>query len=526
MSDNQLQTLEEKGLVKVATRRPELEYLFRHALVQDAAYGSLLKQERRLLHGQVGEALESLYPDRVGELAPVLAMHFEQAGETEKAIEYFVAGGQHALQQNAIQEAFGAFDQASILVGREPAAEGATSEEDARRLRQRVEIDLGRAEAGYTVLSVDEALAGLEATVDDAEKVGDADLITRLHVLIALGLLQSGQTATEPRVARSLRRLEELGEAQGDPSILAMPLAFVGLSQVFGGPVRDGVKALEQAVPLMQHRKDSIGAAFARGGLAMGYATLGEFDKAEAAAEETKKAAAESDLIAQLDALIAESMVRAAQGRLDLAVPIARECVDRAEKTGASACVLASSWVLGDSLHRLGEFAAARDVLKRGAEVALAVDRQVWRPTLQSWLRSAAAAMGEVGPSADWEEALATTRAIGNRVNEAGILGKRAESEAARGDIDAAVRDFEAATTLAESEGMRPALARMLVAWGEALRRAGRNDEAAPRLERAVALFEEMGLKGEAQGVRTRQAIGDVRLSFEPPAEAPEPPVQ
>ena len=46
--------------------RPELEYLFRHALVQDAAYGSLLKQERRELHGQVGEALEELYPERVG----------------------------------------------------------------------------------------------------------------------------------------------------------------------------------------------------------------------------------------------------------------------------------------------------------------------------------------------------------------------------------------------------------------------------------------------------------------------------
>ena len=46
-ADLQLDTLEAKGLIRLATIDPELEYLFRHALVQDAAYESLLKQERR-----------------------------------------------------------------------------------------------------------------------------------------------------------------------------------------------------------------------------------------------------------------------------------------------------------------------------------------------------------------------------------------------------------------------------------------------------------------------------------------------
>ena len=514
MTDTQLETLEEKGLVKLATIRPELEYLFRHALVQDAAYGSLLKQERRQLHGQVGEALETLYPDRVGELAPVLAMHFEQAGETDKAIEYFVVGGQHALQQNAIQEAFGAFDQASILIAREPAPADASPDVARARLRRQVEVDLGRADAGYTVLPVDESLGALEGAVERAEELGDIELITRIHVLIALGRLQSGESPESPPVARSLRRLEEIGEQQSDPSILAMPLAFVGLSQVFAGPVRDGVKALEQAVPLMQQRHDSIGAAFARGGLAMGYASLGEFDKADAAVRDTKEFAAKSDLIAQLDALIAESAVRAAEGRLDLAVPIARECVDRAEKTGASACVLASSWILGDALHRLGEFAAAKDVLQRGADVAMAVDRQVWRPTLQSWLRTTTAALGEISQDEDWDEALETSRRIGNHVGEAGILGKRAEAEAEHGDIEAAEADYRAAIGLLDGLGMRPAMARGLLSWGNALRRAGRTTEAAPILDRSIALFEELGLDREAAAARTILGLGGARIAF------------
>ena len=509
--DTQLDTLTAKGLVRLVAEQPELEYLFRHALVQDAAYGSLLKQERRDLHGRVGEALEQLYPERTGELAPVLAMHFEQAGDQEKAIDYYVAGGQHALGQNAIQEAFGAFDHAAGLIDR--TAETGTTTESPLRRRRRIEVKLGRARAGYSFLPADEALGSLEEIVAEAEALGDLELLSRVHMLIALGRLQSGAPPSEPTVARSLARIEEIGLALGDPAIRAMPLAFVGLSQVFSGPVRAGVEALEKAVPLLQEQKDSIGAAFARGGLAMGYATLGEFDKADAAAANAKELAADGDLIAQLDALIAESMVRAAEGRLDLAVPLARECVDRAESTGASACVLASSWVLGDALHRQGQFADARKILQRGADVALMVDRQVWRPTLQAWLRTAAAALGEV-EGGDFDEALATARSIGNHLGEAGILGKRAETMAARGNLEAALADFGAAVRILEEQEARPALARALHGWGDALRGAGRTDEARPLLERSAALFNELGLSREAGAVRTTLALGVTKLAF------------
>ena len=512
-ADTQLDTLTAKGLVRLAAERPEIEYLFRHALVQDAAYGSLLKQERRELHGRVGEALEALYPERTGELAPVLAMHFEQAGDSEKAIDYYAAGGQHALLQNAIQEAFGAFDQASSLIDRTASAPG-SEPESPRRRRRRIEVKLGRARAGYSFLSADEALASLEEIVTEAEDLGDLELLSRVHMLIALGRLQSGAPPSEPTVARSLARIEEIGLALDDPSIRAMPLAFVGLSQVFNGPVRAGVEALEKAVPLMHQQRDSIGAAFARGGLAMGYATLGEFDKADIAAANAKELAEDGDLIAQLDALIAESMVRAAEGRLDLAVPIARECVDMAEATGASACVLASSWVLGDALHRLGKFADARDILKRGADVALMVDRQVWRPTLQAWLRTASAALGEIA-GGDYEESLAMARSIGNHIGEAGILSKRAEAAAGRGEFDAAVADFALAAAILEGEGARPSLARVLRGWGETLRAAGHMDEATPILQQSLALFETLDLRTEAAAVRAVLTLGGLKLTFD-----------
>jgi tetratricopeptide (TPR) repeat protein len=507
-TETQLDTLEAKGLIRLAALRPELEYLFRHALVQDAAYGSLLKQERRGLHAQVGEALESLYPERREELAAVLAMHFEQAGETDKAIDYHLAAGSYGLHRNALTEAYAAFDRAAELL---PPPDPADDEPSRRR---RVEVLLGRVQTGYSFRPTGELFAELDALVPDIESLNDDALSSRIHMLIALGHLQIGESASLPSVKRSLDRMAQIGEKTGDPSLRALPMALVGMSQVFSGSVRDGVKALEEAVPLLDGSHDSIGVAFARGALAIGYGVLGEFAKAQEAARRTSELAAKGDLIAQLDALIAESMVRSAMGDLDAAVPLARECVDRAEATGASACVMASSWVLGDAFHRQGKFAEAREVLQRGTDISMVVDRRVWRPTLQAWLSSTTVALGDV-PEDNWEEALASARSIGNLQGQAGILAKRAEVAASRGETDAAVADFRASTELMEALGARPMLARALQSWAGLLRAAGRNAEADPLLRRSLALFEELGLEPEASVVRTSLALGATKLVFD-----------
>ncbi|HKB27653.1 MAG TPA: tetratricopeptide repeat protein [Candidatus Limnocylindrales bacterium] len=506
-TETQLDTLEAKGLIRLAASVPELEYLFRHWLVQDAAYGSLLKQERKVLHGQVGAALEALYPDRRDELAAVLGMHFEEAGDDEKAIGYLTAAGRYAVDRNAIQEAFSAYDRAAALLP------PATPQDDLATRRRRIEVQLGRSKASWTFRNVNEVITDLEAVANDAEELGDLQLIAEIHLLLALSRLQTGDMAADPAVQRSLQRVTEIGEQLGDTSLRALPLALAGLMQVYTGPVRAGVEALEEAVPLMEGHKDMIGAAFARGSLAMGYATLGEFDKAEIASANATELAKSADLIAQLDAQIAESMLRSARGQVDQAIPIAQACISRAAETGASACVMASSFVLGDLLHREGRFAEAKVALKRGRDLSLVVDRMAWRPTLVAWLGGATAALGET-PEDQWDEVLATTRMIHNTMGEAGILAKRAEAAARRGDMAAAQPDFVAAVKILEAEGARPSLARVLRVWGEALRAAGRTDEAEARLRRSLALFEELGIPGEAGVVRTLLSLGDTSIAF------------
>ena len=101
----QLEVLEASGLIRLVTLQPEVEYLFRHALVQDAAYASLVKQDRRQLHRAVGEALERLHPDRRDELAALLARHYSEAGDAPRALKYFTLAGDAAARVYANAEA-------------------------------------------------------------------------------------------------------------------------------------------------------------------------------------------------------------------------------------------------------------------------------------------------------------------------------------------------------------------------------------------------------------------------------------
>src|SRR5512133_2871687 len=104
----QLSTLEVAELIRRAALDPELAYLFRHAMVQEAAYGSLVKADRRRLHRAAAEALEALHAagDQpvAPEVAALLAQHYHNAGEP-RAQHYATLAGHAALARYANAEA-------------------------------------------------------------------------------------------------------------------------------------------------------------------------------------------------------------------------------------------------------------------------------------------------------------------------------------------------------------------------------------------------------------------------------------
>jgi class 3 adenylate cyclase/tetratricopeptide (TPR) repeat protein len=102
-----LPKLTEAGMVYRRGTPPNATYTFKHALVQDAAYDSLLKSRRAQLHTQIAKVLEEDFPDTVDKDPEVLARHFTQAGLDERAVPYWIKAGQRALMRVALPEAVG-----------------------------------------------------------------------------------------------------------------------------------------------------------------------------------------------------------------------------------------------------------------------------------------------------------------------------------------------------------------------------------------------------------------------------------
>jgi len=110
--DRDLDQLQAVELIKVKQKIPELEYIFKHTLVQETTYGSILLQRRRELHSKVGQAIEGLFPDRTEEFYSLLAYHYARAENWEKAQEYLFKAGDQAGKIAADAEALRHYQEA------------------------------------------------------------------------------------------------------------------------------------------------------------------------------------------------------------------------------------------------------------------------------------------------------------------------------------------------------------------------------------------------------------------------------
>jgi class 3 adenylate cyclase len=100
-----LDRLIEAGLLFRQGVPPHATYLFKHALVQDAAYGTLLREPRRALHASIAETLESQFADVAENQPELLARHCAEAGQIEKAAHLWGKAGQRSLARSALVEA-------------------------------------------------------------------------------------------------------------------------------------------------------------------------------------------------------------------------------------------------------------------------------------------------------------------------------------------------------------------------------------------------------------------------------------
>ena len=220
---------------------PRLGYRFKHALIRDAAYDSLLRSQRRHYHGKIAEVLPERFSDVVEAQPELLASHFTDAGLTEEAIPYWQRAGQKALERSANREAIGHLTKALELVSLLP--------ETPERLQQEllIRVTLGAA------LMVAKGFASLEAqnvyarAGKLAQQVGKGSLVfTSFWTLWVFHQARGEHRKASEAASECLR----LAQAAADPALLLEAHHALGASLLLLGEFGQGLRHLEQGTAM------------------------------------------------------------------------------------------------------------------------------------------------------------------------------------------------------------------------------------------------------------------------------------
>jgi class 3 adenylate cyclase len=182
-----LRRLVEAGLVFQRGVPPAAEYLFKHALVQDTAYSTLLRGPRQALHRRIAEALEQRFPDVVETRPEILAHHYGEAAIADTAIIYWHRAGKLSVAKSAVHEAIAQLRRGLSLL------EGLPETLERKQLELDIHVTLTQALTagkGYANPEVFAALERANRLITETASVG-----TPLHFSVLQGLWVSNQNA-------------------------------------------------------------------------------------------------------------------------------------------------------------------------------------------------------------------------------------------------------------------------------------------------------------------------------------------
>jgi DNA-binding SARP family transcriptional activator/class 3 adenylate cyclase/tetratricopeptide (TPR) repeat protein len=284
--------------------REDPSYVFEHQLTLEAAYGSLLLRKRRALHRRVAEALERLYPEHIVSQLALLAEHWVQAGDIERAIAFLQRAGEQAAAQYANAEALALFSRAlallpegddetryALLISRER-IHSLTGErqaqsrdlDDLEELANRwgdkfkqAEVAIRRAEQATATYHPQGALEAAQVAIDLAHDIGDAGLEALAHLRYAQAWVEPSAASVYPleRLRQALSLAQSASLRRLEAEILQEIGANLGAEQG-----AEGREMVHRALAYFREVGDRAGEGAALGALARTYARVGEYSEA------------------------------------------------------------------------------------------------------------------------------------------------------------------------------------------------------------------------------------------------------
>jgi DNA-binding SARP family transcriptional activator len=492
--DAALERLTASGLISRRGAPPEASYMFKHALVQDAAYATMLRSRRRQLHAEIGKTLVERFPATIERLPEVAARHFTEAGLVSEAIGYWRMAGQLAGSRSASAEAATSFEQALELLKTLPESQLTLEQGCDIRLELRpVLLELSR---GQRMLECMREAGVLAERLDDDRRRGRVDAF--MTVMHSLRGEMDAALATGTRALAAAERLDDLKTRIVTTSLLVQ---VHHVRAEYDRAIELGTGNLAVLPPEWMHETLGLGgppAVWDRGCMAMSLADCGRFAEATQYAGEAIGIAEQTQHVFIITmAYFAASVLHLVRGDWSEA----RSRIDRWLAVAQAGHSLYLPWGIALSAWPLAQLGEASEALNRITEGETLLDRQAASGVVanRAWF-FAALARASLQLGAREEARRLAGRALECCVSQPGF---RAYATLVLGDAAAHPDGFDAdtATTiymdalmLAGRLQMRPLAAHCHLGLGRVQARLGRADRGRGQLEQAIAMYREMDM--------------------------------
>jgi class 3 adenylate cyclase/predicted ATPase len=247
-------------LIRVRGRPPEATYVFKHALLQDAAYSTLVRSKRRELHLRIADALQEHFPQQAEAEPELVAHHLTEAEVGTQATEWWERAGKLAVQRSANFEAVNHFNKALGVLARDP--ESAVRDERELELRTSLHSPL-YVTTGYASSEMEANYAQVERL---CERLGATARL--LRVLWGQGTMTLVRSEFGPTLAR-MERFMVLAERARDANAIVAGRRVIDYVHLARGDLRTCRAGLEQALKAYDSQLERSFAATYNSGLGL-----------------------------------------------------------------------------------------------------------------------------------------------------------------------------------------------------------------------------------------------------------------
>lgn len=473
---------------------PDATYRFKHTLVQEAAYDSLPRGPRQVLHGRIAGVLEDRFASVAATAPGALAHHYAEAGIPDKAASYWTKAGRLSLERSAMVEASAQLERALKLLADVP--------ETTARRKQEVDLRLMLFRAYLTRGEIGPMTATLMGAVETAKALGDERRLALATAQLAMAQWMQGDHAA---AAGSARFVLEHAQRTND-----LPLQIFGKHTLANaehgqGRLKDAISLHRQVIEtLAQHGLENqrlgwagLPSVMSRAFLGWFLIETGQFDDAR---KEIEAGCALADAAKQPYSQVlihaGEGLYQLRRGYPERAVPILEPTLKMCQRVFTMEAMLAG-W-LGTALVQVGRpadaLAVAQDSFRRGAH--LAGGMYTWFYLFKA-IGEAHAALGNAAEALVWaDKAIQVTKDAQESLHYAQGLKSRGDIRLQLSlPIEAAVKDLEEARQIAEQHGLLPLVAECDLSLARTLGRLRHAPEARRLASRAAQAFRALGLE-------------------------------